>query len=267
MTFAASRPASTRDVYTTVEFQQWIGRTDLNPDEHFLITQFLNPKARTLEAGTGGGRILLAMRDMGFQNLHGFDLVPGLIEQGRAMDPAGAIRFSVQNAGRLEEKDNAYDQIIYLQQLVSVIDDDAVRASSIKEAFRILRPGGIAFFSALAYDARRRHPLYALWLVYWRVLRWITRSTRSIQYMPWLRLGGKFHRGALLDRGPYVYWFRVKEFAAALSAAGFEILGIGSSRQIAEGRLQATVEELSDREIRGALYCVCRKPDPGREGE
>lgn len=81
--------ADNKEVYSTVEFHRWADRTDLNADEPYLITHCLKPTGRTLEAGTGGGRILPAMRRMGFTDLHGFDFVLGLIDKARAADGDG----------------------------------------------------------------------------------------------------------------------------------------------------------------------------------
>ena len=97
---ARSAPQGVQDLYSSVEFDRWVGRKELDDDERFLITHYLCPTASTLEAGTGGGRILLAMKDLGFTNLRGFDFVPGLIEQAQAADRSGAIRFDIEDPGR-----------------------------------------------------------------------------------------------------------------------------------------------------------------------
>jgi len=249
-----------KDVFNTVEFERWIGRTDLDADEQYVLAHYLQSTAKTLEAGTAGGRILFALRKMGFADLHGFDYVPRLIEQARASDPDRNIAFDVQDAVNLSYPDDAFDQIIYLQQLLCLLDDDAARTRALREAFRVLRAGGVALFSVLSLEVRRSSPIYRVLMTYWRLLRWIRRSPLSIQAMPWMRLGDRFNAAALLDRGPYVHWFRTEEILAQLQSAGFLIEAVGSSRQIAEGRLCAGLEQLKDQALDGALYCVCKKP-------
>ena len=44
--------ADNKELYRTVEFDRWVDRTDLNADERYLITRYLKPAERTLEAGT-----------------------------------------------------------------------------------------------------------------------------------------------------------------------------------------------------------------------
>ena len=252
--------ADNKEVYRTVEFHRWVDRTDLNADERYLISTYLDPTQKTLEAGTGGGRILLAMKEMGFSSLSGFDFVPELVAEARRKDPSGAIDFQVQDATRLTYPDAAFEQLIYLQQIVGFNESESARFQAVREAFRVLRPGGVALFSVLSFEVRRSSPIYRVLMTYWRLLRWIRRSPLSTQAMPWMRLGGRFNAAALLDRGPYVYWFRTEELLGRLQSAGFLIVAVGSSRQIAERQLRAGVADLSPSDLRGGLYCVCRKP-------
>ena len=49
-------------IYSTVEFDSWAFREGLIDTERFLIEQYLDKEGKTLEAGTGGGRILLEMK-------------------------------------------------------------------------------------------------------------------------------------------------------------------------------------------------------------
>ena len=252
--------ADNKEVYRTVEFHRWVDRTDLNADERYLITRYLKPAGRTLEAGTGGGRILLAMRRMGFTDLHGFDFVPEFVEDARRKDPTREIDFQVQDATRLTYPDAAFDQLIYLQQIVCFIESESARFQAVREAFRVLRPGGVALFSVLSFEVRRRSPIYRVLMTYWRLLRWIRGSPLSTQAMPWMRLGGRFNAAALLDRGPYVHWFRTEELLGRLQSAGFLIEAVGSSRQIADGRLCTDLAQLTEQTLDGPLYCVCNKP-------
>ena len=263
MTARRTTLADSKEVYRTVEFHRWVDRTDLNADERYLISTYLDPTQKTLEAGTGGGRILLAMKEMGFSSLSGFDFVPELVAEARRKDPSGAIDFQVQDATRLTYPDAAFEQLIYLQQVVCFIESESARFQAVREAFRVLRPGGVALFSVLSFEVRRRSPIYRVLMTYWRLLRWIRGSPLSTQAMPWMRLGGRFNAAALLDRGPYVHWFRTEEFLGRLQSAGFLIEAVGSSRQIADGRLCTGLEQLTDQALDGALYCVCKKPQAG----
>jgi len=257
-----------KDVYATVEFHRWIGRSELDADEQYLVRHYLKPGSKTLEAGTGGGRILLALRDMGFTDLHGFDYVPGFIDQARAADPQKRINFEVQDATRLSYADDSFDQIIYLQQMLSCMDGPGAAPTAAREAYRILRPGGIALFSFLCYEVRSQSLVGRLLMTHVGLIRWLSRSTRSPQATPWIRMGDRFNHGALLDRGPYIYWYRIQEAAKMLENAGFALEAVATSHQLrregeppAEPRAQLprSATELTGHPMRGALYCICRK--------
>lgn len=264
---APSSPQYVQELYSTVEFDRWAGRSELDADERFLITRYLSPTATTLEAGTGGGRILLAMRKMGFSNLRGFDFVPGLVESARAADASGTIAFDVENAAELSYAEGAFDQVVYLQQLLSCIDDDEVRSRASRESFRVLKPGAVALFSVLSFEVRRQSLVYRNLIRWWRMLRTLRGSRVSPQALPWMRLGDRFHVAALWDREPYVYWFRIEEFVERLKQVGFEVRAVGTSAQIAGGGMLSRIEELRGKPLRGAFYCVATKPSTdGRAG-
>jgi SAM-dependent methyltransferase len=250
---------SNQEIYATVERDNWAHRTGLIPAERFLIERYLEPSGRTLEAGTGSGRLLFAMQARGFSSLAGFDFVPELLAEARKRDSSGRIRFDVQNAASLGYGDGAFDQLVYLQQVLCFIEEEGSRRAAVREAYRVLRAGGIGLFSFLSFEARRRRPLYRAYLAYLRIVRAMRRSTRPLQSLPWLRLAGRFNPRALADAGPYVYWYRLEEICRVLADVGFAIDAIGSTRQILAARMPASLAELRGEPIEGMLYIVARK--------
>ena len=248
-----------RAVFSTTEFDAWVERKNLIPAEKFLIGNYFAKAGRTLEAGAGAGRILFEMKALGFTSLRGFDLVYPLIESAKKKDVTNTIRFEVQDAIRLAYKDASFDQILYLQQVLCFIDAAPSRLMALKEAYRVLRPGGTALFSFLSFDTRSRSAVYIPYLVYLRFLRKLNGSKRPIQYLPWLRFRGKFNWGSLLDEQPYVYWYRLGEAVELLKTCGFQIAAIGSSRQIDHGVMFDSWLNLANEPIDGMLYVVARK--------
>lgn len=247
--------------FATSEFDYWASNVGLNDEERFLIERYLRPNGKTLEAGTAGGRILLELKKRGFQSLRGFDIVEAMIDAARRRDSSRTIDFDCADATRLTYEDQSFDQLIYLQQVLCFIEDESARRSAMSEAFRILRPGGIALFSFLAYEARARLSQYTPFLIYLGLRRRFGRSSRSIQLLPWFRTGDRFNWGVLHDRGPYVYWYRAAEAHSQLSAAGFDVVGMGSKNQICgQGALINSVEDYAATSINGMHYLVCRRP-------
>ncbi len=260
------RPKDNKELYSdTPEFDRWAFRTELDPDERCVLTRYLDPHGKTLEAGTAGGRVLLGLRELGFSNLQGYDYVVGFIEEARRRDTSGTIRFEVQDATGLDYADESFDQLLYVQQMLSGFEDEPSRHAAFREAFRILRPGGTAIFSFLCYEVRLKSTVFALFIRYLGLLRWICGVRRSRQMLPWMRIGNRFNPGALLDRGPYVHWFRVQEAADSLQGVGFAFRAIGTSRQMMAGETHTSPETLLTEPLDGALYCVCTKRSPSPE--
>lgn len=136
-----------KEVYSTVEFNSWTYRKGLIKAEKFLIEKYLDSKGRTLEAGTGGGRILLELLKLGFSSLYGFDFVPEFIEVAKKrLDITKSIIFEVQDITDLHYEDSYFDQIICLQQLISFIEEEEERTKALKKAYRILKSGGNSAF-------------------------------------------------------------------------------------------------------------------------
>lgn len=254
-----------RTVFGTVERQYWTEAAGLKPDERALIERFLDRAASTLEAGSGGGRILAEMRGLGFTTLTGFDFVPELVAEARGADPSGEIRFDVADATHLTYPDASFDQVLYLQQLLSSLESPADRDRVVREAFRVLRPGGVALFSVLPYEVRSRSRLARPYLAYLRLLRRLRRSDRPDQLLPRMRIRGRLTPAALRDAGPHVYWYRAAEVERELTAAGFDVTAIGTTPQVLGDAMHASAAALADARLEETLYAVCRKPDPKRD--
>jgi SAM-dependent methyltransferase len=249
---------NTESVFRESEFNLWAQRAALDSGERYMISHYLDPQKSTLEAGAGGGRILLAMQSMGFSQLNGFDFLPEFIEVARQRDQQGKINYQVQDGRNLNYPSNSFEQLIYLQQLVSLISEKTDRQKMVTEAFRVLKPGGLMIVNVLCM--RSRQGLYGLLLFWLKCIRIILNKNLSIQNQPWLRLKGKPNFKALLDLGPYIYWFNENEAVELFKSAGFVIEALGSDAQIKNKGLFTALSVPQNEPFSGSLYLVCRKP-------
>jgi ubiquinone/menaquinone biosynthesis C-methylase UbiE len=245
---------SNRARYATTDFAKWASRRSLHPQERWLIERHLSRDGDTMEAGTGGGSILLAMREMGFGSLAGFDNVPAMIDSARAADPGGGIAFDVMDATELVYADASFDQLIYLQVLLCLVESEDGRAEALREAYRVLRSGGVALFSVVSWEARETRPMARAVGTWLRVLRLLRRTDRSPRDWPHLHAGGRLNPSALLDHGPYIHWFSRREAEDLLKATGFSI--IWSSMDPEDLAATDGVEGFDG----SAMYIVCTKP-------
>ncbi|WP_026731772.1 class I SAM-dependent methyltransferase [Fischerella sp. PCC 9605] len=250
---------SNKEVYRDIEFDYWAHSENLSPQEKFLIETYLDKNGKTLEAGTAGGRILFGMQNLGFTSLYGFDYVAEFIEEARKKDTTGSICFSVEDATALNYKDCEFDQLVYLEQIISSIEDEIGRLNAFKEAYRILRKGGTAIFSFLNFHDRVKNPFYNLYLRYIKLLRIIYKSQQTIQYIPRLKLCGKPNLNALLDQQPYMYWYKVEEIYKLATEVNFEIVALGSGFEVNQEILHVSLGTLNQDMLQGMLYLVCKK--------
>src|SRR6476469_139264 len=248
-----------KEVYRDREFARWAYGNVLLAEEKFLIENYLDQSKKTLEAGTGGGRLVFEMSKLGFNYLYGFDYLPEFIEVAKQRDVDGNIDFQVQDATQLNYEDCSFDQILYLGQMVSSIDDELGRLKALKEAYRILNVGGTALFSFLCFESRISSGLYRPYVEYIRLLRKLRGSNRSIQYLPWLRFEKRPNWAALFDGGAHVYWYQVQEAYQLLRDVNFQIVGYGYSYQLRQGMIHESLATLANEPIRGMLYFVCKK--------
>jgi SAM-dependent methyltransferase len=174
-------------------------------------------------------------------------------------DSSRNIDFQVKDAIDLSYADCSFDQIIYLQQIICLIDNQQDRLKALHESYRILKKGGTGLFSFLSFESRSSSAIYSIYLTYLQLIRKLRPEALSIQYLPWLMLGGKFNINALIDRPPYTYWYRVTEIYEILRSIGFEIVGIGTDPQINADCLKTTDRELLSEQVSGMLYIVVKK--------
>lgn len=249
-----------KDVFAGKEFGVWATKTGLHLEERYCIDNYLDKNGKTVEAGTGAGRILLEMRKMGFKSLHGYDFVPQFIDEAKRRDSSGEIQFDVHNAISPDYPDGFFDQSLYVQQILCIFEEASDRQRAIREAHRIVRDGGVAVFSFLSFESRLGDPLRKAHTTYIQTLRRMRKSNRPIQLQPWYKQGGRRNMGALLDAPPFLYYYRAEEAWRTLRATGFEPFAVGSSFQIRNGYMHDNVRQLLDEPIESSLYVVCRKP-------
>lgn len=252
---------SSQEIFASKEFDVWAYREGLSVEEKYLIEKYLHKEQKTIEARTGGGRILLEMKKLGFKFLQGYDFLPEFIELAKKKDPSNSICFEVENAINLSYEDCSFEQIIYLQQMICSIEEEEDRLKAIEEAYRILKTGGTALFSFLSFDARYKLPMYIPYLAYLLILRSVLGKQHSIQELPYLNHNSKPNFSALLDRRPYLYWYTIQEAYQVLKKVGFEIVAMGSSYQINQRKMHTSLETLKNQPIKGGqgLYFVCAK--------
>jgi SAM-dependent methyltransferase len=170
------------------------------------------PPALVADIGGGPGRYSLWLASLGYQVEHR-DLMPLHVSQLQA-DAVGlpGIRSAVCDARRLDLPDGAADAVLLMGPLYHLADR-ADRVAAVREAARILRPGGPLFAAAISRWAVRIDGVIGnrIYLKYPPVLDLIDEAERTGILPP-------LHEGGF---GAYLH--RPADLAAELADAGLEV--------------------------------------------
>ncbi|MBW3663701.1 MAG: class I SAM-dependent methyltransferase [Actinobacteria bacterium] len=97
---------------------------------------------RALEIGCGVGRICRALADR-FDTVIGVDISPRMIERARELVPDDRVRFIVGDGASLGPVEDASVDVVLSYTVFQHIPDPTIVAAYIREAARVLRPGGL----------------------------------------------------------------------------------------------------------------------------
>lgn len=206
-----------------VSFQ--LGLAGLHESEKHIVESFLTPGARTLEGGTGGGRIALELARQGFSDITAFDFIPEMIQSAKVKNRWDSLSLEVQDATALSYPDASFKQVLYLGQLLSSIVAEGQRQAALRELYRVLEFGGTAVISVLCREgARRRWPQSIVFpLVEFSRITPTSRQRTAGGLYPLLKVSGSLRLGFLWDAPPYAYWCDVEKLWTELERIGFSV--------------------------------------------
>jgi len=166
-----------------------------------LFTKYLPTDERILEAGCGLAQWVIALRKRG-HDIEGVDWGKETIERVHRIFPDLPIRSG--DVCALDVEDGFYGAYISM----GVVEHRAAGPEPfLTEAFRVLKPGGIAIFSVPWFNPLRRLKAWA----------------------------GCFNGNDVRGMEFYQYAFRAREMEDKLATAGFKVVETKSSRNLKMG--------------------------------
>jgi len=163
--------------------QEYVGAADrigLWKSEEAVFTKVFNKNQRLLELGCGAGRIALGLAARGYGHITGVDFaINMIIEAERLRQKKGLeARFRAGDARDLKEfKNKEFDGVIFGFNGLMQIPKKQEREVVMREAYRVLAPGG--YFVFTTHD--RNNPR---WKLFWieETKRWYKGKQSGLLY-------------------------------------------------------------------------------------
>ena len=218
------------------EFHEWSRVRPLADQERLLLTKYLVKKdKRVIEAGTGGGSIALFLENMGFEEIHAFDLSPRMIEAARinASRTRSKISFDIADAANLHQYQSGYfDYLVYMQQVLCCVPKEGFR-QALTEAYRIAAPGSVSIFSFLNWESRMLNSLLSMAVNFSRRAR---NERSSSRYLPLLLRNRRLNWRYFSSHQPSFYWPRPQEAVEQIQSVGFRVIETTTEQVGTNGR-------------------------------
>jgi SAM-dependent methyltransferase len=220
--------------YETTDLERQLNLYDkgLRDDEKYYIDKYFNPSLPTLEIGTGGGRVVVALEKGNFNDLTAIDLAENIIEHNIAKGVLlnSRIKYQFANATNLPFADEAFDQVICVGFLISHLPNRDLRIKALRETYRVMRPNALLLINS--------HNIYFKPYIF--ILRAITRAIRffynPLNYSPndLPRLGARSGKLDYLFFRPtksQLHYYYPAELVYDLLSIGFVIIDMNFSGQ------------------------------------
>ncbi len=125
-------------------------------------SKWVNCSSTILDVGCGYGRTCLELLNAGYTKVQGIDISPAMIQRGQAID--ARLQLQVQTTDELPFPDSCFDAVCLIAVLTCV-PENAGQTRIVSEIRRVLKPGGILFYSdfPIQQDERNqtRYKLFA----------------------------------------------------------------------------------------------------------
>lgn len=206
------------DYYTRRVFQKGLSET-----EEILINYYFESDDTILDIGTGCGRFAINAYANGFDDMYGIDLNPKFIERAIeiAKNKRYNIKFSIQNAGKMDFENRKFDSAIFTSDGFSQIPGNENKLAVLKEIHRIMKPNGVFILAVIDENLIRANmPNYANLIDDFRKKKlWIKSNFYDIN-------------DVYIYDGGYMHFACIDETTSLIAKSGFHFLYSATAKDI-----------------------------------
>jgi 2-polyprenyl-3-methyl-5-hydroxy-6-metoxy-1,4-benzoquinol methylase len=190
------------------------------PAQSRLLDTYLKPDANVIDIGCAAGRFCFAVHDRGHR-VFGVDLAEAMVREGAALARARGVRvpFGVMDAQALAVRDAAFDAALLMGSVLSHVPGRRARLGTLREAHRVLTPGGTLLIETQSRATRLRHRAF------FGAMGAVRGVLQALGRQPAWEVGDRFGvevSGAGPGKPVYFHMYAPGELEADLRAAGFE---------------------------------------------
>ncbi|HET6456735.1 MAG TPA: class I SAM-dependent methyltransferase [Armatimonadota bacterium] len=126
--------------------------------ERAMVERFMSPPATVLDVGCGAGREAFELTRMGY-TVTGVDVTSALLEQAKAIatELGMDIEFRLGNGKSLDFPDGSFDYVLLITQMIHHVPLHANRVRLLREAGRVVKPGGRILLTYNDHDVAKDH--------------------------------------------------------------------------------------------------------------
>lgn len=192
----------------------------LGPAQTRLLERSLKPGASVVDIGCAAGRSCFAVHGRGHRAI-GVDLAEPMVREAVALarERRASIAFGVMDAQALALRDASFDAALMLGSVLSHVPGRPARLSTLREAHRVLTPGGTLLIETQSRASSLRHRAF------FAAMTWARQALRAIGCRPAWEVGDRFGvevSGAGRGKRVYFHMYAPDELEADLREAGFE---------------------------------------------
>jgi 2-polyprenyl-3-methyl-5-hydroxy-6-metoxy-1,4-benzoquinol methylase len=190
------------------------------PAQMRLLERYLKPGARVVDIGCAVGRFCFAVHDRGHRVV-GVDLAEPMVREAGALarERHASIAFGAMDAQTLALRDESFDAALMLGSVLSHVPGRRARLSTLREAHRVLTPGGTLLIETQSRASSLRHRAF------FAAMTWVRRALQAVGRHPAWEVGDRFGvevSGAGPGTRVYFHMYAPDELDADLREAGFE---------------------------------------------